>query len=157
MKKIFLLLLIIASITEGCKKYEDGPWISFRSPKERFYKCPNLTLVKYNINGVDSLSLFNDSLCTQLRFYYDDVSGEDICKIEGLRKDGVYIYIAWNWKLSENNIIWQQLYSVGNIGIGPFGKDKNNIDWEILKLKSKDKIFKTNYNGKEYLIELKSE
>jgi hypothetical protein len=37
MKKSILFLIIIASITAGCKKYPDGPLISLRSAKGRLF------------------------------------------------------------------------------------------------------------------------
>ena len=60
MKKLILIFIVLAAITEGCKKYEDGPLISFRSVRNRLYG--DYTLTKYTVNGVDSLSLYNDSL-----------------------------------------------------------------------------------------------
>ena len=151
-KITILILLVIAGIIEGCKKYEDGPLVSFRSAENRIFG--KHTLIKYTVDGIDSLSLYNDSLGLSFNFNYDEVSKENICSIDGKRKDGKYGSLSWNWKLANNNKILQQIYSIGSIGTGPFGKLKNNIEWEILRLTNKELKMKTNYNNKEYLIEL---
>jgi len=152
MKKVILILVVIAGIAGGCKKYEDGPLLSFRSAKSRLFG--EHTLVKYTVNDIDSLNLFNDSLGLDFRFYYDDVNSLNVLNVEGNRKDGNYYPVICTWQLEKNNTILKILTEYAYTGTGPFG---NNItpDWEILKLKHHDIIMKTTYNGKEYLIELK--
>ncbi len=57
MKKIAYLLLIAASMY-ACKKYEEGPFVSFRSAEERL---ANTWMVKqYFENGVDKTNDFNN-------------------------------------------------------------------------------------------------
>ncbi len=63
----------------------------------------------------------------------------------------------WTWTLEDKNKVFKVTSNGGNIirmhGTGPF---KNNIlpEWQILKLKASDIIMTTNYNDKEYQIEL---
>ena len=155
MKKLILLLLVITAITAGCKKYPDGPLISLRTAKGRLYGTHNLT--KYTVNGVDSLSRYCDSLSTSFHFYKDEDNGIDICNMAGGRKDGWVSMLGWEWALEDHNKFLKVTSSGGNYAgtmyTGPFG---NNIcpEWQILKLKEKDIIMQTTYNGKEYLIEL---
>jgi len=155
MKKVIFLFIILAAITEGCKKYPEGPWISFHSAKDRLFGTHTLT--KYTVNGVDSLSLFNDSMPNNFYFYYEDVYSKNVLIISGYRNDGKGCIINCTWELSANNTILNITSSGGNsggtVGTGPFG---NNIkpSWAILKLKKTDIVMKTTYNGKEYLIEL---
>ncbi len=87
MKKLILLLIAITAITVSCKKYKDGPLISLRSPIARFF-AGDKTLTKYTVNGVDSLSLYCDSLCTNFHFYYNTDDGKNYCSMAGRRKDG---------------------------------------------------------------------
>lgn len=86
MKRLILLALIIAGVFEGCKKYEDGPWLSFRSPIKRLYG--GYTHEKYTVNGEDSLSLFYDSLRLTFQFFYNDVDYYNLCSLVDFRKDG---------------------------------------------------------------------
>ena len=152
MKKLVLLLLVITAITAGCKKYPDGPLISFRSAEKRLYGTSKLTT--YTVNGVDSLSLYYDSLCLNFRFWYNDVSYHNDCNIEGRRKDGNLCILIWTWDLINSNKILKVTSSGGGLGTGPFGNNKTP-EWEILELKWNDIKMQTNYNGKEYYIELK--
>jgi hypothetical protein len=152
MKKLILILIVIAAITEGCKKYEDGPWISFRSPIKRLYGV--YTLTKYTVNGEDSLSLFNDSLSLTFDFYYNDIDYINSCLIGSFRNDGKFTVIYMHWKLINDDKILNVYETLGStVGTGPFG-DNKIADWKILKLRNKEIWMKTTYNNKEYYIEL---
>jgi hypothetical protein len=155
MKKTILILIAITFITAGCKKYPDGPLISFRSAKERFF-AGTKTLTKYTVNGVDSLSRYQDSLCTTFYFYYDSDRGNNYCSMQGIRKDGLMSTLFWTWAFEDKNKVLQVTLSGGNypgMSTGPFG-DNICPEWQILKLKADDIIMTTTYNGKVYLIEL---
>jgi hypothetical protein len=152
MKKIIFILVIFACIYDSCKKYEEGPLISFLSSENRFYG--NHTLVKYTVNSIDSLSLFNDSLPLVFHFYFNDYDNNNQCDILGLRKDGKYSGLCFGWDLINKNKIFEIFTSSGSMGTGPFGHLKKS-EWNILKLCKRDIRMKTEYNGKEYFIELK--
>jgi len=152
MKKTLLILLIITGITESCKKYEDGPLISLRSPKDRLYGA--YTLTKYTVNGEDSLSLFYDSLGLIFQFFYDDVGYYDVCYIVHNRKDGGWAKLYWHWSFENNEMNLKIDNATGTtVGTGPFGINKKPV-WEILKLTNKQIRMKTTYNNKEYFIDL---
>jgi hypothetical protein len=148
-----LLLIVIAGNIAGCKKYPDGPWLSLRSAKGRLYG--QHTLTKYTVNGVDSLSRYQDSLCTNFDFYKADIA--DVCNMSGSRNDGWESTLCWEWVLEDNNKLLQITFSGGQVprmsGTGLF-KDNVLPSWQILKLKHDDIILQTTYNGKVYLIEL---
>ncbi|MFH0864639.1 MAG: hypothetical protein V1904_00485 [Bacteroidota bacterium] len=151
-KILILFLIVTASLTEGCKKYEEGPWISFRSPVKRLYR--GYTLEKYTVNGEDSLSLFYDSLGLTFQFFYNDVDYYDLCSLVDFRKDGGWSNLYWRWRLIDSDTKLEVYSANGSTyGTGPFGIDKKPI-WEILKFKNKKIWMKTTYNGKEYYIEL---
>jgi hypothetical protein len=153
-KTIILLFLFFGFFASSCQEYPEGPCISFRSAKNRFYGWHTIT--KYTVNGEDSLGLYYDSLALSFYFYYEDVYNNDQCIITGDRKDGKGCDFVWTWMLTNNNKILKIISAGGSIskGTGPF---KNNVtsEWKILKLKRNDIIMKTDYNNKEYLIELK--
>jgi hypothetical protein len=157
MKKVILFLLILITASVSCR-YDDGPLISFHSAKDRLYGFHKL--VKCTIDGTNSLSLYCDSVSTRFDFYYDSNSGVNYCMIRDQLLAGMsgtsVNSIRWSWELVDHNKHLKVISSQGCNGFGPF---KNNAlpIWEILKLKKSDIIMQTNYNGKEYLIELKEE
>ncbi len=152
-KAYFLILLIILAFPFACK-YEDGPLISFCSPEKRLYG--NYTLVKYDVNGEDSLSIFYDSLGLNCRFFYDDVDYLNLYSNYGPRKDGKGCLLFWEWSLiNDDKTLKIDKANGTSQGTGPFGVNKTP-EWEILKLKNSKIKMKTNYNGKEYLIELET-
>lgn len=61
MKKAHVVLLTAAivgiTVFESCKKYEEGPGISFRSRKERI--ANTWKVEKYTVGGTDETSSFN--------------------------------------------------------------------------------------------------
>jgi hypothetical protein len=150
MKKIIIFLIIIIGISEGCKKYEDGPCISFRSPLKRLYGT--YTLEKYTVNGEDSLSSLYDSLSLTFQFYYQEDNGEYICLNDRERKDGLYCFLIWTWELTNNDKILKITSSSCAYSTGPFKTDVTP-EWEILKLKNNHIHLKTLYNNKEYYLE----
>lgn len=155
MKKLFFILLLIASLAGACKKYDEGPMFSLRSAYGRFANTH--ILVKYLVNGVDFLSLYNDSLSLeyQFKYHYDEYENMNTCLIGSFCKDTSWSELYWHWKLVNNKKNLKVFISNGTTtGTGPFGNHKLP-EWEIIKLKYNDIRMKTNYNGKEYYIELK--
>jgi len=152
-KKLILILIVIAAITEGCKKYSDGPLISFRSVRKRLFG--DYTLTKYTVNVLDSLSLYNDSLDVKIHCFSREDDSNIYFNVYGNRKDGSYSDFAMICLLINKNKILKVLDTQGlSIGTGPFGKGKKP-EWEILRLTNKELYMKTTYNGKEYYVELK--
>ena len=157
MKKLILILIVLAAITEGCKKYEDGPLFSLRSAQNRLYGLYDLTT--YTVNGVDSFNSSIDSSYSIFDFFYNDVNGVNTCKIEGVKKIDNFnnYYLFWEWHFINKNktLKISSSYKDGySICSGPFG---TNIlpEWEILRLTNTEVNMKTNFNNKEYYIELK--
>jgi hypothetical protein len=112
---------------------------------------------------VDSLSQYNDSLSLNYQFlyHYDKTVKRNICFIGPKRLNGLGSELYWSWNLINNKktfkVYTSYLYNFdhSSSGIGPIGTDKLP-EWEIIKLKYDDIKMKTNYNGKEYCIELES-
>ncbi|MEI6123416.1 MAG: hypothetical protein WCQ95_07280 [Bacteroidota bacterium] len=142
MKKIILGSIILISLIMfyACNKTEQ----TYKKIYRRY------TLNNYTVNGVDSLSLYKDSLNTDFYFFRDNMDNVDVCTISGG-------HIGWVWYLSNDNkslnvITSNSLYEVG--GTGPFGQNKTPT-WEIINLTKKELIMRTSYNSKIYVIELK--
>jgi hypothetical protein len=143
MKKKLLLLNAIMIIACSCNKT--------KQTTKKIYG--DYTLSTYTVNGVDSLCSYKDSLGVKYDFFYDDYQEDTFCKIYGVRNDGIEKTFGWTWGLV--NITTLKVFTAfGNIiGIGPFGKDITPT-WEILNLTNNNLKLKTNYNNKEYFIEL---
>lgn len=141
MKNNFLILIVLIAIMTGCEKYT----------LNKIYG--SYTLTSYTVDGVDSLSLYNDSLGLNFEFYYEDVNSSNVCFIDGNRSDNTYTHIVCVWELLDNNSKLQILTAYGFIGTGPFGRDKIP-EWEILRLTKNELKMKTLYNGKEYIVAL---
>jgi len=154
---IITILLVIAGVSEGCKKYEEGPLLSFRSAKNRLYG--KYILTSYSIDGTDSLYSYYDSLSLNFHFYYEDNYGYDICSMLGKRKDGGMSTLVWRWDLINKNKVLKVNYSDGNYPGWSSGPFRNHIlpEWEILRLTNKEVKMITNYNSKEYLIKLEKQ
>jgi len=88
------------------------------------------------------------------QFIHNDDIGANICIMNGISKDGNMSDFYWGWELTNHNRICKVLGSGGaSNGIGVF-KGSITPEWEILKLEKKEIKMKTNYNEKEYIIEL---
>ena len=154
MKKTLLLCLILAAVVCGCKKYEDGPLISFRSAYSRMDGAHTLT--KYTVDGVDSLSHFKDSLGTGFNFeHIENHKDMDIniwvCDIGSMA--GKHS-LGWVWTLTyKHTALKINSSSSESVGTGPFGNNKTPT-WSILELKMDVIKMKTDYCGKTYEIEL---
>ena len=144
--KIYIILLLIAT-TMSCKKYEDGPLISLRSPKNRLKG--EWHVVKYTNNGVDSTKkkLSNTSFYYTMTFTYE--KDEAISCISETYK-GISNYNDWAESLENNkNKYFQFKYSAygessynkkGMVSFPPFDSTSKIITskWKILRLTNKE-------------------
>jgi hypothetical protein len=143
MKKTILILIVLAAVVGGCSKTKQAT--------KKIYG--DWTLTSYAVNGIDSVSLYKDSLGVEFEFFYDDYQENTFCKISGKRNDGIEKSFGWTWWLVNSTTLVVNT-TVGNcIGIGPFGNNRTS-DWTILKLTRDEFKLKTTYNNKEYEIEL---
>ena len=145
-------MLVIVAIASSCKKYEEGPCFTLRTPEKRL--IGHYTITSYTINGEDSLSLFNDSLSTDAQFVRYPDHLEISLDINGLRKDGKYSYMGCSCNFDDNNsiLLFWDCGSGESIGTGPFRDGIKDISYEILKLTNKELKLKTLYNNKEYVV-----
>ena len=136
MKKLIPLLLIITAISTGCKKFKDGPLISFRSVKSRIEGTWKVD--KFYINDVDSTADFNVKCGCEIEFSKDFWNG-----------DANYMYLKncnnnktltgfWYWYNSEYLSTTFLNDSTFTNGIGAFGPDRGEGAWIILRLTNKE-------------------
>jgi hypothetical protein len=151
MKKIFKTIFVCAFLTAiilpSCKKYEEGPLISFRSAKNRLYG--DYTLTKYTIDGIDSLQQMKDRFGLSFHFHYQDYYKEDRLTIDGPGISNTFLSI---YTLINNNKCINVRYGLKMLTGQIAGFQE--LDFTILKLKNKDIHLKTSFNNKEYYMEL---
>ncbi len=154
-QSILLFTSIIFITVAACKKYPDGPLISFHSKEKRV--VGEWLVDYYSINGYDSTSYL------QAKPYYGKYSlhaprGDNSPAFDLVSNNGTYCTFG-NWRFTNNkkNLFVSQQdgcnSSISEFNANPFVA--SNVTWEIRRLTEKDLWFKTTYNGKEYFMKLK--
>lgn len=156
MKKTISILVISAlliSLFGSCKKYDEGPLISFRSKEKRL--MGTWQIEHYFVNGHDSSSYF-----TQYDSPLIDIDYNVFFMIEDLYtlrpKKSKWIDADWSWDNNMNNIR-MDFIEPGHLedewlNTGPFIIGET-VSWEIKKLKLKELILETTYSNVVYRIE----
>ncbi|MFH2143517.1 MAG: hypothetical protein ABIJ97_13915 [Bacteroidota bacterium] len=165
MKKNILVIITILLISSffGCKKYEEGPCISFRSAENRL--TGRYYNIEYLVNDIDSTSFFiNNNYNANISFSMEDGGQGLWIEFEKINPPDVYsnfaIFGVWNLENSNKNIRLKFDERIGYVATdfdtiinGPISPDKN-ISWEITKLTDNDFHIKTFYNNKTYKLKL---
>lgn len=144
MKKLFVLFSIIttALLLSECKKYPEGPSISFRSKKERI--ANNWKLSKYYENDVDLTSNFNT---IYTKFEFNTTKGGDytinrtLYPIANTSENGT-------WSLASDKKTFSLFPKTISAGAVP-----SSTSWQILKLYEKEfwlRNFDSNGKKTEY-------
>jgi len=148
---LFILLLI-----SSCKKYDEGPWISFRTKEKRIIGTWEVN--KFYVNGNDSSQFF---------LKYDS-------PIFSFEKSSIYISLADMHRPPENTTKYLDGYwdfidnkkgismsfethgeqDDSNLEYGPFQGEKDS-KWEIKKLKTEEFYLETDFENSHYRLELK--
>lgn len=153
MNRLFVISVIFVGLFFGCKKYEDGPLISFRSAKHRLYG--DYTLTRYTVNGIDSLQQMENGFGLNFHFYYVEDNDHDDILIDGGSHTGTY-YQDFVSYYNFNNHKKSIRINSGSIMFTGYGvPDIQDLDFDISKLTIDEIHMTTTYNGKEYLLELK--
>lgn len=157
MKKTISILIISAllfSLFGSCKKYDEGPLISFRSKEKRM--MGTWQIEHYFVNGYDSSSYFTqyDSPLVQFdanRVYF---TIQDFYTLNP--KTSKWIDAEWNWANNDEYIL-MDFIEPGHLenewlNTGPFNIG-GTVNWEIKKLKTKELILETTYSNVLYRLE----
>ena len=138
MKRILLILLILAGIIAGCKKFEDGPCFSLRSVKNRI--TGTWKVDKFYIDGADSTDEFNSKLGCEIEFSRDAYQTTNYIRTIYLKNcnNGKTLKGLWSFFNKENelHIYFTETLDFTN-AIGPLGSDKDAF-WTILRLTNKE-------------------
>jgi hypothetical protein len=145
------LLLSLTLFFTACKKYEEGPCLSFRSPEKRIEG--GWTINQYNIDNIEYLSL--------LKNYYGDIVNFEFAK-EGSGEGQDFIFI---FSLEHNNNLQGYFHFIDNFekctfqfiqidtnyidSLGPLNHNMTST-WDICKLSKKEFIIQTENEEKNY-------
>lgn len=159
MKQVFSGAAAILLLFITCKKYDDGPALSFRSKMNRIIGYKKIT--SYTIDGSDSLasvdSLFSG--CSGQYYYFIEPKSSSIgdtgsiavsCPIRTDAASG-----QWLLENPKNEKLFLRIsYPIlptGGTPSFPF-----NTSWTITRLKEKELWLKTEENGKMFELKFES-
>ena len=158
MKKLLVLLIVLATIFTGCR-YKENPLFPSGSVKTRLQGT--WQVVGFTSDGVDSLKYYNDSCGAKMKINFYDRDGSKLVSPtikfvygkKGLNGD---FFFSNNKK-----IMFVRFFSINlqdSDIIGPLGSGKQS-KWKILKLTKDvyggDFKISTDYNGRNYRISFK--
>ncbi len=166
MKKIKFILsgIIAVIILSSCRKYEEGPLISFRSSARRIVGTWKIT--HYYVNGTDSIDLikkqFNDTIL--IPYYYKDayLRDRENALFIPITKGGISFFYSYAYSFGGGTF---SLHLV-NIDYVPYVQNtvapsffltiraRNWLDFDIRKLTNKKTVWEIEINNKEYRIEM---
>ena len=160
MKKIILFLVIIVSITEGCKRFEDGPTISLCSVKSRI--TGTWKVDKFYIDGADSTDEYYFKLGCEMKFTKENYNSYGYNTIYIINcKNGNMLKGHWKFLHNPNRLnIYFNENPYFTSPIGPIVSDRSGY-WTIIRLTNNEfNLTLTNWpdiNGveKTYLLQLK--
>ncbi len=131
-KTILLLLILIGFVS--CHKYPEDPFISLRTPFKRITKH-RWILNNYTVNGVDSMSLFNEPNLVYFHLVGKSYNFNDE-------------FGGGTWFIDKKNLTICYTSAWGNLNYHLFGNGYTT--WEIIELYEKTLTITTNTNGKTY-------
>jgi hypothetical protein len=151
----------------ACKKYPEGPLISFRSSLKRVVGTWNVD--KFYINNVDSTSEYVQKLNCKIEFTKDRYNNEGSYIVKLISTDGKILSGGWAFYGPKRehdisfhgiDIVFDEDSTFNSIGlIGGGSKNGYSCLFEILRLTNREFKFEetSSYNnfGKTYLLELK--
>ena len=158
MKKIILsIALLLIVFTFSCKKYPEGPLISFRTPFARI--IGNWQMTEYISNGIDSAQYYNNSLNFHVEIGYRHREEEDKDLNIYLLNENKSFKERMLFSSDRKTLIVDCTDSIfyDNHGVNFFGPFKENTkcNWHILKLTNKEFKMSTDLNGNNYKISFK--
>jgi hypothetical protein len=139
-----MIILISFLFMCGCKKYDDGPLITFRTPESRIHGVWDVQYLF--VNNVDSTYYLKSNPCwTPIEFLEKDEVGDNLISSEQ-GHNGCYLYGNWGFQ-NDNETLELLFTSQGWPPIGMWGFQTTAINWKINKLTSSDLWIETNYNN----------
>lgn len=163
---IFALALILVTLF-SCSKYEDGPWISFRSAENRI--IGKWKVEYFEVDGVDVTQQWIDNYDWKFEFYYDEYSAVHKGWIEGINccsdSDTLIAVANLFWNISDDgktfgfsitSFLSSYIFPPNDTvicGIYPF-QTYTSATYTITKLSNRKLWLKHENEEHEYLIKL---
>ncbi|OFX37268.1 MAG: hypothetical protein A2X08_10950 [Bacteroidetes bacterium GWA2_32_17] len=132
----------------ACKKYPNGPLISFRSVENRIKG--SWKIIEFTSDGIDSLQYYNDSCGSTFQIWNSDVSEWES---QHYRINFIYKPFYGGFTFDDKKKVMNVDFGSGKRILGPIGKGSSI--WKILKLTNKKFKISTDYNGRNYIISFK--
>ncbi len=147
------LLVFLVGVFSTCKKYEEGPCISFKTKKSRL--TGNWEPVVFLANEIDSLLFLKADTCYG---FYSFLDNNDVNQKSQIIINDPFIicheYGAWSF-INQKEILRINFKDAARISIlGPYGA-KEDIDWKIERLTNEDLWLKVEYHGINYEVKFK--
>ncbi len=147
----------------SCKKYEDGPCISFRKAKNKI--VAEWQVESFSINNVDNTSLYQSTCNCNFKFEAKYTTGFDPNIFYFTNCKGFANEIIGDYDFADNNKILKT--NPGRVKltdekdtsihyIGPIGSERFT-EWQIKRLTKKELWIETNYYNTDYFVKLKSD
>jgi hypothetical protein len=151
LKITVLIFLFLGVFFSSCKKYPEGPCISFRSAKDRVYSFKYMK--SYTVDGVDSIGYLAQGQIIMADFYYNDNDEVDYFEMKGPKKDGSDFQWYWEWNLDDHNRILVMKGPISHSPLGIFGS-YTEVRWNILKLTNSEIKMETTFDGHVHNVDL---
>ena len=164
-KNLFALSFIALMLALGaCSKYEDGPWISFRSVEDRI--IGKWKVEYFEIDGVDVTQQWIDNYDWSFEFYIDEYYGTHKMWIWDISctttTDTLISYASSGWKLHNNDtklgfgILNMMSPPTDTIYCGMYPLETYRVSiYTIIRLTKKNMWLSHENDGHNYLIKLR--
>lgn len=134
----FMLFMTMTTLVTSCKKYEDGPFISFRTRKERVVNSWKFSQALYN-----GLEVTNGTIDTSINYSKSSIGFDDAGRFSLylVQKDSGSLQQNGNWFFQKKD---EELLLEFDNG--------SSIVWEILKLKEQELHIRQELDGNNTFI-----
>lgn len=153
---IFIISTLLVILFNSCKKYDEGPLISFRSKAKRLYGSWDIS--KAMVNDIDSTILFSSYTDATVNLINDEHSIYVVLSDNKINpKPQQYLTGIWIWESNKNNINFRFDNPTDNeLNRLYFGPLQAGMDysWEIKRLTNNEFFIETIYQNDNYRIEL---
>ncbi|MBU0486858.1 MAG: hypothetical protein KKA07_06795 [Bacteroidetes bacterium] len=154
-KNIILLIIPILLLWSACKKYEEGPLISFRSTKKRLGEHYSATAILINNDIYEDIALWGN-------INFDQASAKVTLSsvwptfYDTLRRNSEWLTGTFHLNRNLMTLSFDTLSChsvISPVYFGPFSQTVSS-EWTIRRLSMKDMVIECDYNQDHYRIYL---
>ncbi|MFH1319944.1 MAG: hypothetical protein ABII90_04735 [Bacteroidota bacterium] len=140
-------LILISMILTSCKKYPEGPTISFRTVQGRL--TGEWEIIEFNIDGQD----FMDSLKNHPAYCTYDINAKQEGSFSLVKSCSDGAFGGEIILVNKEKIYMSAYYPNPTNPFGPLNDDSVSVHWDIIRLTNKEMKLRTDFtDGKEYEI-----